>query len=243
VIAAIGSGTTAGSGWAFLLNAVSFFGVILFLYVWKPVETERRNGTTTFAGAIAIGLRYARQDPRIRTVLARTLAFSLFASSFWALLPLIASKFGAEGFGAMLAFFGLGALCGAGVLSLARRRVSPDAVIASATLIFAVALCGLVRAHSLAIASTFSAAAGLAWISILATLNLAAQTAAPAWVRARVISMYVLVLQGGLALGSAVWGVVASNSGVQLTLTIAAAALTAGLLLAPWYRLQQSTNQ
>ena len=68
------------------------------------------------------------------------------------------------------------------------------------------------------------------------------KTAAPHWVRARVISMYVLVLQGGLALGSAVWGVVASNSSVQFTLTFAAAALTAGLLLAPWYRLQQTTN-
>ncbi|HEY1525036.1 MAG TPA: MFS transporter [Candidatus Angelobacter sp.] len=242
VIAAMGSGTS-GSGWAFLLNAVSFFGVILFLYVWKPAKTDHHNGATTFKGAIAIGLRYARQEPRIRTVLVRTLVFSLFASAFWALLPLIASKFGAEGFGAMLAFFGLGALVGAGVLALARRLLSPDAVIAYATLIFAVALCGLVRSHSLAVASSFSAAAGLAWISILATLNLAAQTAAPAWVRARVISMYVLVLQGGLAIGSAFWGIVASSRGVQFTLTAAAAALSAGLLLAPWYRLQQSTNR
>ena len=235
-------GTTTGSGRTFLINAFSFFGVILFLYHWKPAKTEQRNGATTFAGAIGIGLRYARQDSRIRTVLVRTLLFSLFASVFWALLPLIASKFGAEGFGAMLAFFGLGALVGAGVLAVARRRFSPDAVIALATLIFAVSLFGLVRSPSLAVASAFSAAAGLAWISILATLNLAAQTAAPAWVRARVISMYVLVLQGGLALGSAVWGAVASNSSVQFTLTFAAAALTAGLLLAPWYRLQQPTN-
>jgi MFS family permease len=241
VIAAMGSGTS-GSGWAFLLNAISFFGVILFLYVWKPAKTEHRNGATTFTGAIAIGLRYARQEPRIRTVLVRTLVFSLFASAFWALLPLIASKFGAEGFGAMLAFFGLGALIGAGVLALARRRLSPDAVIVYATLIFAVALCGLVRSPSLTVASAFSAAAGLAWISILATLNLAAQTAAPAWVRARVISMYVLVLQGGLALGSAVWGVVASSCSVQFTLTFAAVALSAGLLLSPWYRLLQPIN-
>jgi predicted MFS family arabinose efflux permease len=235
-------GTSTGSGRAFLINAFSFFGVILFLYHWKPAKAEARNGTTTFMGAISIGLRYARQEPRIRTVLVRTLLFSIFASVFWALLPLIASKFGAEGFGAMLAFFGLGALVGAGVLALARRRLSPDAVIVYATLIFAIALCGLVRSPSLAVASGFSAAAGLAWISILATLNLAAQTAAPAWVRARVISMYVLVLQGGLALGSAVWGAVASSAGVQFTLTFAAVALTAGLLLSPWYRLQQSTN-
>ena len=241
LIAAICCGATA-SGWAFLLNAVSFFGVILFLYHWKPAKAESRPGATTFGGAIGIGLRYARRDPRIRTVLVRTLLFSIFASVFWALLPLIASKFGAEGFGAMLAFFGLGALAGAGVLAIARRRFSPDSVIASATLIFAVSLFGLVRSPSLAVASAFSAAAGLAWIGILATLNAAAQTAAPAWVRARVISMYVLVLQGGLALGSAVWGAVASNSSVQFALTFAAAALTAGLLLAPWYRLQQSTN-
>ena len=239
LIAAICCGVT-GSGWAFLINAFSFFGVILFLYHWKPAKTETRNGTTTFMGAIGVGLRYARQEPRIRRVLVRTLLFSIFASVFWALLPLIASKFGAEGFGAMLAFFGLGALGGAGVLALARRHFSPDAIIACATLIFAIALCGLVRSPSLSIASVFSAAAGLAWISILATLNTAAQTAAPAWVRARVISMYVLVLQGGLALGSAVWGVVASNAGLHFTLTFAAIALAAGLVISPWYRLQQS---
>jgi MFS family permease len=240
VIATCCQGTSTGSGRAFLINAVSFFGVILFLYRWKPAKTEARNGTTTFMGAIGVGLRYARQEPRIRTVLVRTLLFSIFASVFWALLPLIASKFGAEGFGAMLAFFGLGALGGAGVLALARRHFSPDAIIACATLVFAIALCGLVRSPSLAVASAFSAAAGLAWISILATLNTAAQTAAPAWVRARVISMYVLVLQGGLALGSAVWGVVASNAGLHFTLTFAAIALAAGLFISPWYRLQQS---
>lgn len=241
LIAAICCGAT-GSGWAFLINAISFFGVILFLYHWNPGKTEHPNGHETFIGAISIGLRYARQEPRIRTVLVRTLLFSLFASVFWALLPLIGSKFGAQGFGAMLAFFGLGALGGAGVLALARRRFSPDAVIAYATVIFAVALYGLVRSPSLAVASAFSAAAGLAWISILATLNTAAQAAAPAWVRARVISMYVLVLQGGLALGSAVWGFVASNAGIQFTLTFAAIALTVGLLLSPWYRLQQSVT-
>lgn len=236
-------GTITGSGRAFLINAVSFFGVILFLYHWKPAKADPRNGRTTFGGAIAIGLRYARQQPRIRTVLVRTLVFSLPASVFFALLPLIASKFGAEGFGAMLAFFGTGALIGAAVLALARRRLSLDAVIVWATLIFAVALCGLVRANTLAIASGYSAGAGLAWISILATLNASAQIAAPGWVRARVISMYVLVLQGGLAVGSAVWGVVASRGGMQFALTAAAAVLAAGLLLAPWYRLQPSRNQ
>jgi predicted MFS family arabinose efflux permease len=230
----------AGSGTAFLLNAVSFFGVILFLYRWKPAAREPGQPAITFSGAISIGLRYARQERRIGAVLARTFAFSLFASAFWALLPLIASKFGARGYGAMLAFFGLGALAGALALARAQRNLSRDAVAIAATLIFAVAMFVLGRADKLILADIAAAAAGLAYISLLATLNVVAQSACAAWVRARVMSMYVLVLQGGLALGSALWGVIASRAGVQFSLTLAAAALAAGLLLAPWYRLQAS---
>lgn len=230
----------ANSGVAFLLNAVSFFGVILFLYRWKPAEREPRPAAITFTAAIRIGLRYARQEPRIRAVLVRTLLFSLFASSFWALLPLVASRFGAEGYGVMLAAFGVGALAGAVLLAGARPSVSFDTLILAATIVFAIALCGLVRCSTLAFSSMFAAAAGLGWICTLASLNFVAQASCPGWVRARVISMYVLVLQGGLAVGSAIWGVMASHSSVKSTITIAACALAAGLLLAPWYRLQES---
>ena len=228
----------AGSGTAFLLNAVSFFGVIMFLYRWKPAPYVPDKAKASIAGAISIGLRYVKQDKRIRAVLARTVGFSLFASAFWAMLPLIARRFGAEGYGAMLAFFGLGALAGALLLAAARRHFSLDKITVVATLIFAVALCGLVRTSNLFVASAFAAAAGLAWISVLATLNLVAQTACASWIRARVLSMYVLFLQGGMALGSALWGMVASHTSVKFTLTFAAAALILGLLLAPWYRLQ-----
>lgn len=230
------------SGVAFLLNAASFFGVILFLYRWKPAEHHPRPAGITFGAAIKIGLRYARQESRIRAVLVRTLLFSIFASSFWALLPLIASRFGAEGYGMMLAAFGLGALVGAALLAPARNRISFDHLILAATIIFAIALCGLVRSDTLLFSSLFAAAAGLAWITILASLNFVAQASCPGWVRARVISMYVLVLQGGLAIGSAIWGVLASHSSVKSTLTIAAAALVAGLLAAPWYRLQDQNH-
>lgn len=232
----------SGSGVVFLLNAVSFFGVILFLYYWKTVPREPRHPAASFSDAVAAGLRYVRQEGRIRAVLVRTLLFSLFASGFWALLPLIASRFGAAGYGGMLGFFGLGALAGALVLARAHHRFSFDRVVLLATVVFAVALFGLVRSSTLAVSCVFAAAAGLAWIGILATLNFVAQTSCPGWVRARVISMYVLVLQGGLALGSALWGEVASHNGVKFTLSAAAAGLLLGLLPAPWYRLQQSDH-
>lgn len=228
----------AGSGTAFLLNALSFFGVIFFLYRWKPAVRPAGQVITSISGALLIGVRYTRQERRITSVLVRLMIFSLFGSAFWALLPLVASRFGATGYGAMLASFGLGAAAGALLLTRARRTFSFDAVAISASVIFAVGLFGLVRSNTLVASSAFAAAAGFAYLSILATLNLVIQFVCPGWVRARVLSMYVLVLQGGFALGSIVWGVLATHASVKFAMTTAAVALVAGLAVAPWYRLQ-----
>jgi predicted MFS family arabinose efflux permease len=71
--------------------------------------------------------------------------------------------------------------------------------------------------------------AGMAWIGILACLNVAAQTMSPPGLRARALSMYLLVLQGGMALGSALWGALANREGVPTALLSAALVLVLGL--------------
>lgn len=233
----------SGSGTAFLLNAISFFGVILFLYYWKPARANHSGPRVSFSSAITAGLNYARGEQRIRSVLVRTLVFALLAAAFWALFPLIASKYGARGYGAMLAFFGVGALAGALALPLANRNFSRDAVVAGATMLFAAAMFALGLNETLTAASAAAAAAGMAHISLLSTLNVVAQTACTAWVRARVMSMYVLVLYGGYALGSFAWGLIASALGVHVALTWAAAALASSLVLAPWFRLTAAAMQ
>src|ERR1700731_5237758 len=86
----------AGSAIAFLLNAASFFGVIFFLYRWKRAPLERVE-TGRIRDAILTGLRYGWGTPMVRCVLIRTLAFSLAASSLLALLPILASPYGASG--------------------------------------------------------------------------------------------------------------------------------------------------
>jgi predicted MFS family arabinose efflux permease len=78
---------------------------------------------------------------------------------------------------------------------------------------------------------------GMAWISIVACLNIAAQTMSPSWLRARALSMYILVLQGGMAIGSALWGALATRIGVPNTLLCSATALAAGLITARRYQL------
>jgi len=111
VVAAVGSGTT------FLLNAASFFGVILFLYRWqRPMEasaTPRRVWS-----AIGDGFAYVRESSLAKSVLLRTGTFSVAAASMLALMPIIARPFGARGYGVLLGCFGLGALIGAALVTL-----------------------------------------------------------------------------------------------------------------------------
>jgi MFS family permease len=226
----------AGSGFAFLLNAASFFGVIFFLYRWKRPHFEDVE-TGRIRDAILTGLRYVRTAPVVRCVLIRTAAFSLGASSLLALLPLIARPHGATGYGLLLGSFGLGALAGAAVLPRLRNQLSVDGLVTVAIVVFAAMtfLAGEVHAFNWLLLVLF--VSGTAWIGILACLNVAAQTMSPSFLRARTLSMYLLVLQGGMAAGSAAWGAVANKLGVPNALLWSAGALVLGLVAVRRYRL------
>jgi MFS family permease len=218
----------AGSGVAFLLNAASFFGVIFFLYRWKrPRFEDVETGRVT--DAILTGLRYVRDASVVRCVLIRTGAFSLAASSLLALLPIIARPHGATGYGLLLGSFGLGALAGAAVLPRLRSALSVDGVVTVAIIIFAVMTFAAGRAQTFGWLELVLFTSGTAWIAILACLNIAAQTMSPSFLRARALSLYLLVLQGGMAIGSAVWGALANRVGIPTALLCSAVALIAGL--------------
>jgi len=74
----------AGSGWSFLLNAASFFGVIFFLCKWRRVPHEPL-ATRRVRDAILEGFATCGGAPQVRSVLIRTGAFSVggdFAAGF-----------------------------------------------------------------------------------------------------------------------------------------------------------------
>jgi MFS family permease len=218
-----------GLGMAFLLNAASFFGVIFFLYHWKRPSLEHVE-TGKVTQAMMAGLRYVRTAPIVRCVLVRTAAFSVGASSLLALLPIIAQPHGATGYGYLLASFGLGALAGAAVLPRLRNRLSVDGVVAFAIVVFALMTLLAGRVESFGPLCLVLFTSGTAWIGILACLNVAAQTMSPPRMRARALSLYLLVLQGGMALGSAAWGALASRIGTPQALLYSAVALVAGMV-------------
>jgi len=233
LVAAVGSGST------FLLNAASFFGVIVFLYRWKRPKEPTADARHVWP-VIADGYRYIRESGLARSVLLRTGTFSVAAVAMLALLPIIALPFGARGYGVLLGCFGLGALLGALVLPRVREKWSVDGVVGAAIVIFAGMTFAAGRAETFVLLCGVMVVAGVAWIGILACLNVAAQTMCPSYVRARALSFYLLVLQGGMAIGATIWGAVAKRVGVPDALTAAAVVLVLGVFALRGHRITAS---
>ncbi len=233
----------AGSGIAFLLNAVSFFGVIYFLYRWKREPAAVSVSTRRMMSTMFDGVRHMRGSRPVKAVLVRSAVFSISASALPALLPLLAHPFGSQGYGLLLGFFGTGALGGAAIMPLLRRVASSDTLVSVSTVIFAFTTFAAPEWCTFSLLSLTMFVAGVAWIQILASLNVAAQTMCPSHMRARAISMYLLVLQGGLAGGAALWGEIAELVGTPRSLTYAAIALLLGLPAAAWFKLHTADLQ
>ena len=235
---------SAAGPWAtFLLNAISFLGVIVVLWRWRPAVVEQPLPAERFFGALRVGLRYARQEPALHAVLVRALAFFLCASAGMALLPLIVRHElagGANLYGGLLACVGVGAVGGAALLPTVRRRLSKNSLVMVASLLYALTLAtlGLIRSvPALAIALLVG---GAAWLAVLSSLQVSAQTVAPAWVRARALAIYMLVFFGAMAAGSALWGAVAQQAGPSTALLAAALGLTLLVPLSWWFELTPS---
>lgn len=214
----------SGPWMVFLLNALSVLGVAWVLYRWKAEPNVQRLPPEHFFSAVRAGLRYVHAAPVLRNVLVRTVAFFVFGSAGWALLPLVARRelnLGPGGYGIMLAFIGVGAICGAIMLPQLRKRFSPDRLMVLATLMFATTLLALAFIRHFWLLNAFEFFTGFAWIAVLSTLNVGAQRSAAKWVKARALAVYLTVFFGSMTLGSAIWGQLASHYGIPFSLCAA----------------------
>ena len=228
IVSAVGS-------WAvFLLNALSYLGVIGVLVWWQREQPKRALPSEGLVGAFRSGLRFVWHAPALQTVLVRTCGFSIFASATWSLFPLIVRNElgrGSETYGVLLACIGVGAVSGAMVLPRLRAHFSRHLLVAIATLVYAGAALTLAHVRNVYVLGGAMFATGTAWLTVLSALQVTAQTALPAWVRARGLAVYMVVFMAGMAGGSALWGHVATVAGIPMALTIAAAGAVAGIAL------------
>jgi predicted MFS family arabinose efflux permease len=222
-----------GPGPVFLLNAATFLLTLGILVRWQRPPRDSVLPTERLLAAVRTGLRYTRYAPALNAVLVRTAAFIIGGSALWALLPLIARRevgLDAGGYGVLLGALGVGAVVGTALLPRVRQRVPIDWQCAGATVAFAAVTVALAFVREFGVLCAVMFVGGVAWIAIVSSLNGAAQLVAPAWVQGRARAVYLLVFQGGMAVGSVIWGAAAERVGIPLALVGAGAVLVIGLV-------------
>jgi MFS family permease len=226
--------------WAFAVNALSFLAIVIVLWRWKRVPATHALPPESFGGALRAGLRYALHAQVLQSVLAKTALFFVFASALTALLPIVVKQdlgAGAGTYGLLLGGIGIGAIAGALGLPRLRTKIDPDRLVLIATLAYAGGMVVLALVRVMPALYAVSLLAGIAWISVLSSLQIAAQTSVPAWVRARALSLYIVVFSGGMAFGSLFWGGIAQRYGSTAALLAAAIGTALAALLGLRFRL------
>ncbi|MBV8179013.1 MAG: MFS transporter [Mycobacterium sp.] len=234
-----------GPAAVFAINAVSFAGIIVALKGWKrpkqnaPIERER------LGQAIISGLLFVGNAPNFRRILSRTALFLFPASALMALLPVAAASrwhLGASGYGMALGAIGFGSVLAVAFPARWRFKAPPNVLLAASAGAYGIAPLAVIWLP-FAAAVPFLVLSGMAWLITLTTLNAAAQLSLPRWVMARGLSVYLLVSTGSQAIGSYIWGAIATGAGLDTALLWSAVVLGVVALSVPVLPLRAATGK
>ncbi|WP_072803560.1 MFS transporter [Rhodococcoides yunnanense] len=219
----------AGPAAVFAINALTFVVIVVALIWWRRPQNDRGIERERLGRSMVAGVHYMRSAPIVRRILLRSALFAFPASALWALLPIASSDhlhFGASGYGLVLGILGVGAVAGVALYPRLRKNMPPNRLLAASAFSYALGVVAVAYLPLWAVLPLLMVS-GAAWIATLTTLNAAVQLSLAHWVRARGMSIYLLVFMGSQALGSFLWGLVASHMGFAAALSISAVLLVA----------------
>ena len=224
-----------GAGSVFALNSLSFAGVIWVLVNWKrnPIFKSALP-TERISGSIRGGLRYVRHSPPLQASLIRAFTYTFFISAIWALLAVVAKRDlrqGPLGYGILNGSLGVGAVIAATQLPRIRRRVNANRILLVSTLYQAGVMLILAYVRSPWIIIPVLLGSGCTWTATMSTINTSVQLAVPPWITARALGTYLMTFQGGMALGSILWGFIAEHASTPTAFAVSAAGLLLSLPL------------
>ena len=225
----------AGAGVCFLVNALSFFAVLLSLLALRvrdfyTLETFERP--EIFRGTLE-GLAYVWRQPKMMLIVALTLVISTFVFNFNVTLPVLAYSTlhaKAEVYGLLSAMFGAGALVGA--LSAASLGRASAKVMIAGGLMLALAELLLAPVHSPVLAGALLFFTGAGFTAWSANANATMQLAAPDRLRGRIIAIYFYAFNGTGPVAGLLAGWLCARGGTELAFSVGGAIGMAGTLAA-----------
>ena len=223
---------------AFVANAASFLAVVVALFFIRLASPPGRAEQTGLLTSLRLGARATRAEPGCRAAIGTIALVGLSASPFIALVPVMAHRLthaGARGIasatGLLTTAQGIGAVVGALAIAPLAARFGRGRILIGSLAVLPPVLILYGFAPSLAFALPALFVVGLVYISVLSGLSTVVQLRAPAELRGRVLSLYLVALGVSYPIGSLVQGPVADSLGLAWTTAVAGCLLAIALVL------------
>lgn len=225
---------SVGEGTCFLINAISYVGVIAALAAMKVKPRERAAKNTRLLQGLREGFSYAYGFLPIRAILLLVALVSLTGMPYIVLMPVLAKDIlhgGAHTFGFLMSASGVGALASTIYLASRKSVLGLGRIIHLASGLFGIAVMALSFSRAVWVAALLTFMAGLGLIAQLASSNTIVQTLVEEDKRGRIMSIYAMSLMGMMPFGSLLTGALASRIGVPYTLLVGGAICLLGSTL------------
>jgi MFS family permease len=222
-----------GEATCFLLNGISFLGVIVALLAMKIPRKPREGSPSSVLHGLTDGFRYAFGFPPVRALLLLVALIGLVGMPYVVLMPIFADQVlhgGARTYGLLVGSSGVGALAGSLYLASRRTVLGLGRWIAAMAATFGIGLIAFSFSRDVTLSMAFLVVMGFAVIVQLASCNTILQTIVEEGQRGRVMSLYTTAFLGMSPLGSLVAGSLASAIGAPNTLRIGGACCILGAI-------------
>jgi MFS family permease len=228
--------SSLGLSACFQLNALSFAAVIVSLAMMTGVHPAPPQPRAH--GQVRDGLRYAATTPQLALPLLMIAVIGALAWEFPISLPLLAAQVfrgGAQTYGLMTAFMGVGAVIGA-LVTASRSRLTL-AGLSVAAVGWGVAITAAALAPSLMIEYLLLIVVGYGGVTFNSLAKTSLQLSTRPAMRGRVMSLWALAWQGSTPIGGPLVGFVCEQWTPRWGLLIGGVpTVLIGIALWPWLR-------
>ncbi|WP_141961574.1 MFS transporter [Actinoallomurus bryophytorum] len=210
-----------GTGPVFIVNAASFGAVLLGLYLMREDELYVRERVPRAKGQLREGLHYVRERRDLVMLLIIVFFVAAFGMNFQMTTALMSREVfhsGASSFGLASTMLAVGAVSGS--LLAARRKRPRMRLMLIAAAFFGVLeiVSGVMPNYGLFLVMLIPT--GVALLTFNTTANAVMQLSVPAWMRGRVMGLYMLVFAGSSPIGAPLLGWLAEVFGPRSGLVI-----------------------
>ena len=204
----------------FLLNAVSFGGVLVSVLLMKLTLQQAKRPEKKMIADFADGFAYLKRTPRIGRIILMLAFVSLLVLPFSTVLPVFAKvvfKGDASTFGYITSFVGIGSFLGALFIASRRPGAHLRMILLVSTVLLGVGLIFFSQAKVFSLALFFAVVVGFGSIAQFTVCNIIVQSESDASMRGRTIGILLMAVFGMLPLGSLLVGAVSEYVGAPAT--------------------------